>query len=472
MLLLALAAAGLLALARAEVVRSRAGLAADAAALAAARSLSERYADLFPRWDPAARRSLPPRLTRAAYEALARVAAARAAARAGARLAAVAFDANSSGGPSAAGVRVVLVRDTLPGWVGAARRTRARTAEARAGLALAPREADPSLARPADLSGFEGAGAVVAAAQAQLGWPYVWGGESREEGGFDCSGLVAYAFNAAGYQVGRPVAAGFQQMSAPVPLRGDALRPGDLLFVGAPAHHVGLVAAPGIAIEAPHRGARVHYERIADGGWTSAGRLPALGGGATSSPGAGGDVPSWVPPDWRALIGEAARRESLPPALLAAQIEAESGFDARAVSRAGARGAAQFMPATWAAAWNPYRARSPFEPRYALLRRRALPAAPARPGAAATSHARWPPTTRAWRAARAPGRPRRAPTSRASCGASAAPRRSCPGPEAWILLEFGCFPAGSMTRAGEISGCRPKRGYRSFFAQGRPDAAD
>ena len=50
----------------------------------------------------------------------------------------------------------------------------------------------------ADVRGLDGAGAVVAAALAQLGWPYVWGGESRAEGGFDCSGLIDYAFAAAG----------------------------------------------------------------------------------------------------------------------------------------------------------------------------------------------------------------------------------------------------------------------------------
>jgi soluble lytic murein transglycosylase-like protein len=53
--------------------------------------------------------------------------------------------------------------------------------------------------------------------------------------------------------------------------------------------------------------------------------------------------------------------------LLAAQVEAESGFDAHAVSAAGALGAAQFMPATWAGSWNPYREHSPFEPRFAVL---------------------------------------------------------------------------------------------------------
>jgi soluble lytic murein transglycosylase-like protein len=74
-----------------------------------------------------------------------------------------------------------------------------------------------------------------------------------------------------------------------------------------------------------------------------------------------------VPAAFQPWIAEAARLESVPPALLAAQLEAESGFDADAVSAAGAQGAAQFMPCTWAGTWNPYRGRSPFEPRYAVL---------------------------------------------------------------------------------------------------------
>ncbi len=73
-------------------------------------------------------------------------------------------------------------------------------------------------------------------------------------------------------------------------------------------------------------------------------------------------MPAYVPVPLRTLVARAARAEQLPPALLAAQLEAESGFDPRAVSPAGAQGIAQFMPATWGAGWNPQRERSPFEP--------------------------------------------------------------------------------------------------------------
>jgi cell wall-associated NlpC family hydrolase len=97
---------------------------------------------------------------------------------------------------------------------------------------------------------------VVRAAAAQLGWPYLWGGESRAEGGFDCSGLVDYAYAAAGHPFpGRPTAAVLWRMGIPIPR--DRLRPGDLTFLGAPSgdpYHVGLYAGGGIVIVASGRG--------------------------------------------------------------------------------------------------------------------------------------------------------------------------------------------------------------------------
>jgi hypothetical protein len=201
---------------------------------------------------------------------------------------------------------------------------------------------------------------VIAAASAQLGWPYTWGGESRAEGGFDCSGLIDYALASAGFPVGRPTAAGLQALTEPIPL--TEAHGGDLVFVGNPAHHVGLVVRPGLAIEAPHRGAFVHYEAMLQGGWTSAGRLDAL----ARAPSVGETLPAWVPGAFRGELVAASLAEDIPAALLAAQIEAESGFDPRSVSRSGALGLAQFMPATWSGSWNPWRGKSPLDPAAAI----------------------------------------------------------------------------------------------------------
>jgi hypothetical protein len=124
--------------------------------------------------------------------------------------------------------------------------------------------------------------------------------------------------------------------------------------------------APGLAIEAPHRGAPVHVEPIAEGGWTGAGRI-VQDGEATATVGTELGVPAYAPAALRPLLSRAARAEQVPPALLAAQLEAESGFDASARSPAGAEGIAQFMPGTWAGTWNPQRLRSPFEPGPAIF---------------------------------------------------------------------------------------------------------
>ena len=117
-----------------------------------------------------------------------------AARRNGARL--VSFDLVRAGPvPRAVDVAVAL---TVDGSVPVAgRQSQQVDARARAGVAYsASLPADAF--RPVDLHGGRGPLAAVAAAEAQVGWPYVWGGESRAEGGFDCSGLVDYAYAAAG----------------------------------------------------------------------------------------------------------------------------------------------------------------------------------------------------------------------------------------------------------------------------------
>lgn len=73
--------------------------------------------------------------------------------------------------------------------------------------------------------------------------------------------------------------------------------------------------------------------------------------------GVGGGLPSYAPAAYRDPLARAAARWDVSAALLAAQLEAESGFDPRAVSPAGAQGIAQFMPGTAAA----YGLRDPFD---------------------------------------------------------------------------------------------------------------
>jgi soluble lytic murein transglycosylase-like protein len=73
-------------------------------------------------------------------------------------------------------------------------------------------------------------------------------------------------------------------------------------------------------------------------------------------------VPSFVPPAYEAPIARAASRFNVSASLLAAQIYVESGFNPFAVSPAGARGIAQFMPGTARA----YGLQNPFDPAAAI----------------------------------------------------------------------------------------------------------
>jgi hypothetical protein len=79
--------------------------------------------------------------------------------------------------------------------------------------------------------------------------------------------------------------------------------------------------------------------------------------GEVAGQGAATALPSFVPSQFRATLIRSASRWNVSPGLLAAQLMAESGFNPRAVSPAGALGIAQFMPATA----RSYGLRDPFD---------------------------------------------------------------------------------------------------------------
>ncbi len=103
------------------------------------------------------------------------------------------------------------------------------------------------------------AGAAVSYALAQLGTPYLWGGDGP--GGFDCSGLVQAAYAAAGIQLPRTAQA--QHDAGPPVPAGRPLQPGDLVFFGpdlAHVDHVGILVNATQMVDAPHTGAVVRVE--------------------------------------------------------------------------------------------------------------------------------------------------------------------------------------------------------------------
>lgn len=121
---------------------------------------------------------------------------------------------------------------------------------------------------------------VINRALSQQGVPYAWGGGNahgptrgiRDGGvadrhgdynkiGFDCSGLMIYAFAGAGIPL--PHYSGYQYRSGPrVPLAQR--RPGDMLFwaTGGRIHHVALYLGNGMMVEAPYSGSYVRVTPV------------------------------------------------------------------------------------------------------------------------------------------------------------------------------------------------------------------
>jgi cell wall-associated NlpC family hydrolase len=100
---------------------------------------------------------------------------------------------------------------------------------------------------------------AVRYALAQVGTPYLWGGDGP--GGFDCSGLVQAAYQAAGISL--PRVAQDQYDAGPPVAAGQQLEPGDLVFFGADRRdvaHVGIVISDTEMVDAPDSGADVRVE--------------------------------------------------------------------------------------------------------------------------------------------------------------------------------------------------------------------
>lgn len=106
---------------------------------------------------------------------------------------------------------------------------------------------------------------AIQAAQSKLGMPYVWGGESDAEGGYDCSGILQYAFGKAGVRLPRVAD---DQAKAGWRIPFDKARPGDLLTWAhdptAPGYisHIALYLGDGKMLAAPRRGTVVRIQPV------------------------------------------------------------------------------------------------------------------------------------------------------------------------------------------------------------------
>jgi peptidoglycan DL-endopeptidase CwlO len=113
-------------------------------------------------------------------------------------------------------------------------------------------------------------GAAMSIALAQRGKAYVWAGAGPNV--FDCSGLVMWAYAQAGMP-GIPHSSEIQSTMG-VPVAYNDLQPGDLVFFGVPAEHVGIYVGNGLMVDAPHTGAVVRVEPLFPG-YSGARRLGA-----------------------------------------------------------------------------------------------------------------------------------------------------------------------------------------------------
>jgi cell wall-associated NlpC family hydrolase len=137
-------------------------------------------------------------------------------------------------------------------------------------------------------------------AESQLGRPYVWGGNNPAVG-FDCSGLVEWAYGQAGIRLPRTSQeqwAALKNRSVPI----GKVQAGDILFSagsdGSPNNpgHEALAISSKQIIEAPYTGANIRIRALDPGEWAHAARpsgsLTSSGGGGGTSGNNGNSSPS------------------------------------------------------------------------------------------------------------------------------------------------------------------------------------
>jgi len=112
--------------------------------------------------------------------------------------------------------------------------------------------------------------AVLNRAKSFLGTPYVWGGASPSDGGFDCSGFTQYVFAQSGYNLNR--VSKDQALNGTYVPRGST-QPGDLVFYSHAQNgvidHVGIYLGNGKMIHSPKTGDVVRIADVTTDYWTS-----------------------------------------------------------------------------------------------------------------------------------------------------------------------------------------------------------
>ncbi|MDD3692623.1 MAG: SH3 domain-containing protein [Oscillospiraceae bacterium] len=104
---------------------------------------------------------------------------------------------------------------------------------------------------------------VIATAKSLIGTPYVYGGESLQEGGFDCSGFTQYVYKQVGVSLNRISS---DQAVQGIYVSRSNIQPGDLVFFSFNANnkvdHVGIYIGDGQMIHSPRTGDTVKTTNI------------------------------------------------------------------------------------------------------------------------------------------------------------------------------------------------------------------
>jgi peptidoglycan DL-endopeptidase CwlO len=107
-------------------------------------------------------------------------------------------------------------------------------------------------------------------ALSMIGKPYVWGGASPSVG-FDCSGLVVWAYAQEGITLEHFTGDLWNEV---VHVPESQLEPGDLVFFYADISHVGIYIGKGLMVDAPTFGQDVQIQPISEDPYAGAGYVP------------------------------------------------------------------------------------------------------------------------------------------------------------------------------------------------------
>ncbi|MEV8507338.1 transglycosylase SLT domain-containing protein [Actinoplanes sp. NPDC051475] len=211
----------------------------------------------------------------------------------------------------------------------------------------------------ADATGTSSSGvtgqAVVDAAKKYLGTKYVFGSTDPAKG-LDCSALVQRAYKDLGIDL--PRTSGEQARAG---TKVDSLaqaKPGDILAFDSPVDHVAIYLGNNKMIAAPKPGDHVkiqsvyetptHIRRVVGTADATAatGATAGTAGAAAVRPASLQSGSSLAGVPYADMFMKAGAKYGVSPKLLAAVAKVESGYNPKAVSKVGAQGLMQLMPAT------------------------------------------------------------------------------------------------------------------------------